>query len=477
MGINVENFCDCDHNDSKIESSFKSNHNYDKAICPFINYKYFNNDRKNKIKKESKLKNKSFNTNKKKQKFDLDNCEMHFEYQITKQNNREKESDKPIISNKIFFNLNPNQNQDIDKIILNDINIKNNNNDENNIENNNNNQNDNRIITIESENYKEKINPNNKNQNQNGIIEEKINTNTNKNLKTKDLTSYNTNISNVKTNIEKPKNIPKNGLNIQIWAKNYYYLGYYKDDMADGIGKLIIGNNKHFGEFKNDQENGFGIFYNNINETIYEGYWENGTQNEYGKEKWNDGSIFFGKYLKGGKNGIGTYLWKDGSRYEGEFLNNMFEGFGIYFYNKNKIYLGQWKNNKKNGYGEFIYDDKLYIGNYLDNKKDGFGISYWKKEDKLFIGFWKNNKKNGLGKIFHEKKIRFGVWNNNDKLDQEIEWLTNEEEALNHLKSNNLEEFEKMFKNNKEEIVNYLDKFYKNDFIIPCSTPKLLLCE
>ncbi len=350
MGINPENFCDCDHSNSKIESSFKSNNYSDKTICPFISYQYFNNERKSKNKMEQKLKNKTFNINKKKPKFDFENCEMHFEYHVSKPNNDKIETEKKIIPNKTIFNLNKieNLNQESDKNILNNININNNKDDDEEKEENNN-QNDNRIISIESENYKEKLSPNNL-KIQNRILDEKTNTNTNtntnKNLKTKDLTSYNTNI---RTNIEKLKHIPKNGLNFQVWAKNYYYIGYYKDDMADGIGKLIIGNNKHFGEFKNDQENGFGIFYNNINETIYEGYWLNGTQNDYGKEKWSDGSIFFGKYWKGVKNGIGTYLWKDGSKYEGEFFNNMFEGYGIYYYNKNKVYLGEWKKNKKNG--------------------------------------------------------------------------------------------------------------------------------
>ena len=32
-----ENFCNCDNNDSKFETSFKTNQNSDKLLCPFIN--------------------------------------------------------------------------------------------------------------------------------------------------------------------------------------------------------------------------------------------------------------------------------------------------------------------------------------------------------------------------------------------------------------------------------------------------------
>ena len=462
--LNVQNFCDCDYNDSKVEASFKSNQSIDKIFCPFINYNYEigeNNENKLKAKKKKSI-------------FNFNDCEMNFEYHTTKPNIL-KDINKTNIPNKSFFNLNSNR-EIYDINIINDIN-NNNSNDKNNEEDN---INDKNIISLESQNYKDNQNIINlKNQN---VLEkeEKKNSNTNNNLKSKEITSNNSDNSNIKTNIktniDKPKQTPKNGLNIQVWSKNHYYIGYYQDDMADGLGKMITGDNKYYGEFKNGQSCGFGIFYNNINEIIYEGYWLNDLQNEYGIEKWNDDSIFFGKYSQGEKNGIGCYLWKDGSVYEGEFCDNKFEGYGIYYYNNNKIYLGEWKNNKKNGYGELISGDKIYVGNYLNDHKNGFGISYWKNEDKLYVGFWKNNKKNGFGKFFHESKKRFGIWDyENQKL--KIEWFKNDEEAFNYLENNNLRNYKNLFENNKEEIIINLNKYYNKDFIIPCSIPDILLYE
>ena len=454
--INVQNFCDCDYNDSKIETSFKSNQNSDKIFCPFINYNYEKEENN-----ENELKH-----NKKKSIFDF-NDDMNFEYHTTKPNAL-KDTNRSNIPNKSFFNLNSNRE-------IYDINILNNiNNNNSNISNNNNedeNINDKNIISLESQNYKDNQNIINlKNQN---VLEkeEKKNSNTNNNLKSKEITSNNSDNSNIKTNIktniDKPKQTPKNGLNIQVWSKNHYYIGYYQDDMADGLGKMITGDNKYYGEFKNGQSCGFGIFYNNINEIIYEGYWLNDLQNEYGIEKWNDDSIFFGKYSQGEKNGIGCYLWKDGSVYEGEFCDNKFEGYGIYYYNNNKIYLGEWKNNKKNGYGELISGDKIYVGNYLNDHKNGFGISYWKNKDKLYIGFWKNNKKNGFGKFFNGNKMKFGIWGEENG-NKKTECFNSDEEAFNYLENNNLCDYRKLFEYDKEEIINYLDKYYEEDFISPC---------
>ena len=451
--LNVQNFCDCVHTDPNLETSFKSNQYNDKVFCPFFhNSSYQNTFENNKKNKEAP---------KKKSKFDFRDIEMNFEYHTT---NVGKDQNKLNTPTKTTFNLNPNINYDnirlLNDINGNDININLNiNNDEEN-------NNENRIISIESDNYNGANNNFNMLKNHKENEEEKINTN--KNLKTKEISS-NSDYSNIKTNIEKPKLTPKNGLNFQIWSKNAYYIGNYKDDMADGIGKLITGNSKHYGEFKFDQANGYGIFHNEVNGTEYEGYWLNDIQNDYGIEKWNNESIYFGKYLQGEKNGIGTYIWKDGNRYEGEFKNNKFNGYGIYFYNKNKIYLGEWENNQKNGYGEFVSGDKLYIGYFLNDQKDGFGVSYWKNEDKIFIGFWKNNKKHGFGKYFHENKIKFGIWDK-DNENQKIKCFNSDDEAFDYLKNNNNEIYLNFFKKNKEEIIVFLNQVYEDDFIVPCST-------
>ena len=454
--LELNNFCDCDNNDSKFETSFKANQNKDKMLCPFINtviYQNFNIENGKKNQNNSKTKLKEANFSKNKSKYDLTDCEMNFEYHTTKPNIA-KDANKTQKVNKSIFNLNPNV--DNEKNSLNDIEINNANNDYNFNENNNQ---INKILTLENDNE-------NINENINEIEKEKTDLNQNCQEKENEIFSNNSDTSNAKTNIDKPKKALKNGLDMKIFSKNVYYIGYYKDGIADGIGKFYNENSKYFGEFKNGHENGFGIFDNNSNETIYTGYWLNNLQNEYGIEKWNDDSKFLGEYSNGEKNGIGVYIWNDGSRYEGEFNNNNFEGYGIYFYNKNKIYLGEWKDNKKNGYGEFIIGTRLYVGNFLMDEKDGFGISFWKNENKLFIGFWKNNKMNGFGKYFHGNKVKFGIWGE-EMGKPKVEWFNSDEEAFNYIENNNLAKYKKYFEFNNEDLTNNLKIYFNDDFISP----------
>ena len=200
----------------------------------------------------------------------------------------------------------------------------------------------------------------------------------------------------------------KEGLGLQIWNKDTFFFGNYKDNKISGIGKFISGKTKFKGEFKENVANGFGIYI--TNKLTYEGYWSSDLQSNFGIEKWNDGSIYRGQYYNGKKNGIGTYIFGDGNKYEGEFINNSFQGYGIYYYNENnKYYLGQWSNNEKNGYGELITNDKVYMGFYLKDKKHGFGLSFSKKRKKYFLGFWTNGYKLGPFKEISENKIKYGI--------------------------------------------------------------------
>ena len=427
--LDMENLCNCENNDSKIETSFKTNQNNDKMLCPFINtviYQNYNIDNNNNNKANLQKKKKELNFSKQNAAFN--NYDNNFECNV---NNSNKLKDLNKLKNQNIFNFNNNNN---------DLN------------------NDNKYGEFMKKNKKE--------------TEEKVNKNVNKYIKSNENASNNTDITNLKTNIDKPKNNLKNGLDIQIWRRNCYYFGYFKDGIANGLGKFITGNNKYFGEFKNDQANGFGLYHNNINETIYEGYWINNLQGKYGIEKWSDDSIFFGEYLNGEKR-IGTFLWKDGSRYEGEFINNMFEGYGFYFYSKNKLYFGEWKNNRKHGFGQFIMGDKLFVGNYFMDQKNGFGISYWKNEDKLFVGLWKNNKKNGFGKFFHGNKIKYGIWGEN--YNKKVEWFNSDKEAYNYLANNNLELYKKYFDLNKDDVINYYCELNKIEDISPCIIPNILI--
>ena len=59
------------------------------------------------------------------------------------------------------------------------------------------------------------------------------------------------------------------------------------------------------------------------------GYQSHDLQNNYGIEKYKDGSEYRGQYYCGKKNGLDTYKWATGHKYEGEFMNNTFHGYGF----------------------------------------------------------------------------------------------------------------------------------------------------
>ena len=179
----------------------------------------------------------------------------------------------------------------------------------------------------------------------------------------------------------------KEGFGIKIMPNDVKYIGTFKNNKSEGYGKFININKQdiYYGEFSNDQANGFGI-YRHKNDSLYYGEWKNDLRENYGIEKWRDNSEYIGEFHLGEKNGVGKYIFNDGSRYEGEWNKNNLDGYGIYYYSGNRIYIGQWKNNLKEGYGQFIWKDKIYVGFYKDDKKKRIRYLLLEKIKKSFYG-------------------------------------------------------------------------------------------
>ena len=255
MGINtVDNFCNCENNDSRFEASFRTspNQNSDRLLCPFINtviyqnYTIDNNNNTNNISKNRRNKNKN-----NKEKIDMNNYEMNFEFHSTKNWN---DLNTVKHRNRGIFNLNPvqdddneekksnksNQNLYNNEIIDNEI-IKENNDNEDN------------IIEKEENNEIKDINM----KNDNIEINNKC-----KNLKSHNSSDNSYNSEAPTTNLDKPNKAttPKNGVDIQYLGKNTFYIGYIQYGTREGFGKMVTGNNVYSGEFSNDQANGYGIY-------------------------------------------------------------------------------------------------------------------------------------------------------------------------------------------------------------------------
>ena len=248
----------------------------------------------------------------------------------------------------------------------------------------------------------------------------------------------------------KSSNGQKEGFGITIWNNNSRYIGFYKNNKAQGYGKFIVGNDKYKGEFKEDSASGFGI-YTHGDEVKYIGYWHEDLEENYGIEKWKDGSEYRGQYYGGKKHGIGTYIWNDGSKYVGNWNSNIIEGFGIKYYKKKEVYIGQWKNNLRDGFGELLFEGRKYIGFFSKDKKEGFGMCYWSETNKAFFGFWKNGRQLGFGKFMTENRRKYGNWIN----ESQINWFKSEEEAFEVLENYGLQSYKPIFLLTLDDIRNY----------------------
>ena len=190
---------------------------------------------------------------------------------------------------------------------------------------------------------------------------------------------------------------------VQINKDGSKYVGFYKNGMFEGRGRLILNKGDYYeGEFKQSKANGFGKYVNTKGE-IYIGNWVDNKQEGEGELILKDGSRYNGHFKNGMKNGKGKIAWNDSSYYEGEFVNNYFEGYGVYMMRNRKTYIGQWKKGQMNGLGIFICPDgKCYKGYYENDKKNGFGI-YSGKNNLRYEGKFKKGKQYGIGKIINEK--------------------------------------------------------------------------
>jgi hypothetical protein len=204
----------------------------------------------------------------------------------------------------------------------------------------------------------------------------------------------------------------RHGRGILIINKEKIYLGYWKNDKMNGLGKQI------YHEINIDNINNFGIFKENKNYSYYIGEWKDNYQEGKGKESWPDGTYYEGEYKNGKKWGEGVLHLPDGSIYNGQFKDGEVCGKGKIIYADKREYDGEWANNKFNGKGVFIWPDgRKYTGEYSNNLKDGYGVFEW-PNGKKYRGQWCKGKQNEEGEIYDpvKEKWTIGKWNMGKKV-------------------------------------------------------------
>ncbi len=223
----------------------------------------------------------------------------------------------------------------------------------------------------------------------------------------------------------------------------FYYIGYVKNNLPDYYGTLY------------DKE--FNI--------TFEGEFDEGVKQGFGKEYYSDGNVYIGNFYNDLPNGLGVFYNINGTIYEGNFLDGQKHEKGfIIDYTYTKIQEVIYKNddiieqhdyyekdNYKNllrikfqtdlinqkfpEYSKLIFDLKenemsnllnkgikedsngLYIGEFNSiGFKHGRGILLNPYNKEFYLGYFENDEKNGEGKIYYDlNKIKYeGNFLNNE---------------------------------------------------------------
>lgn len=223
-------------------------------------------------------------------------------------------------------------------------------------------------------------------------------------------------------------NYMREGVGTQYWNDGTVYEGNWKNDKANGKGRMVHPNGDVYeGYWENDRACGKGTFIHNYGSTDiyagvkYEGTWKNDKQNGEGFEIWPNGDRYQGQYENGLKHGFGKFQWADGNAYEGEFFKNFIHGFGTYKWSDGRVYTGAWKDNKMHGSGTFTWPDgRRYEGSYFNDKKHGYGVFVW-KDNRKYEGNWRLGKQHGEGIYTSSSGIsKSGTWHKGNKVHKSL---------------------------------------------------------
>ena len=172
------------------------------------------------------------------------------------------------------------------------------------------------------------------------------------------------------------------GEGTRVWKDKGLEKGHWVNGKLNGQGFQSFGTTSQFsgdtysGEFKKDQYDGQGTYYDKSEDSKYVGEFKDGKPNGKGIGTWGERSKFPGRYYDGD--------WKDG----------LMHGHGTKFWGKaeveytNNKYVGEWKNDKMDGFGKYEWaDGSYYEGPWENGDQNGDGV-YVFKDGEVFKGHW-----------------------------------------------------------------------------------------
>jgi hypothetical protein len=210
------------------------------------------------------------------------------------------------------------------------------------------------------------------------------------------------------------------------WNKNNEMEGYgiyYINDqkvVTEGIwikGSIIFGRiffpngNLYEGEMKNSVPDGVGkIFFSNGES--YTGQFRMGEITGKGNFIFADKTTYKGGVKNGVFHGEGKIKWSNGTEYHGNFIDSTLNGKGKIFNIQGEEYEGFFDKNEFHGEGIYSFSNgDIYEGNFEYGIKKGKG-KYKRNDNIIFEGNWNDDLPNGNGTIYYKEHTLKGFWRN-----------------------------------------------------------------
>jgi len=180
----------------------------------------------------------------------------------------------------------------------------------------------------------------------------------------------------------KPEERPT-GLGYQLSAEfRSFYVGEWKNGVAEGPGIEIIDQKLRSGKWLQDSLHGKGVLISQTSK--YEGELEMGLAHGYGVRLWKNGDKYEGEWNRGHRSGQGKYIWPS-------VLGN----------GQQDTFNGQWSEDKEHGIGEFKAACQTgYKGEFCKGERHGTG-TFTYPDGHEWTGQWQKDLPVGGVEILH----------------------------------------------------------------------------
>ena len=161
------------------------------------------------------------------------------------------------------------------------------------------------------------------------------------------------------------------------------YIGNYKDDFRSGYGEYTFpSGEKYSGNWVKSLRSGYGLLLYQNGITTYEGSFEQGKINGFGKKIYYDGSSYEGDWVDTKFHGKGVFTYGNGDEYIGFFEDDFFSGEGVFSFANGDQFIGFFKDGVFLNGGTFVFaNGDEYVGEYSNKAPFGNGIIKYSNGD------------------------------------------------------------------------------------------------